>query len=328
MWYMFKSDEKKIIRICPDFDCYIWEGDAALDLEDLLDRRGNPVVVPALDAWAGEIAPAILALQQGCPCKEPDWADFHKRGLALTRQLRRRLSSDYELWYEPPVEDKSGTITERVKIDEVPESVVIEAGGYYLQWVLPEQYRGEDICLFIHHIDCYTEDYTGANSYTISPGNIYYEEAGFTPGIWDIEEGDMWLRISKEQYEAWQERIEDMKIRMFALADGHTCEKGHIDTGDVIMTDAAFYKIVDVKENLKEVKVESLYMNKLGIQFDNEADWISYPTEIEHIKRGIHVDDGIFENAADMAREFTKNLIDELIECIYTKQQDTEKRNI
>ena len=58
---------------------------------------------------ADEILPVIVkdAVNQTI---DFDWEDYHKRGLALAQELRRKLSSDFDLWYEAPFEDKSGTV--------------------------------------------------------------------------------------------------------------------------------------------------------------------------------------------------------------------------
>jgi hypothetical protein len=54
----------------------------------------------------------VVASETGDPY-EKDWTDYHMRGLTLSRQLRERLSLDYDLWYEAPFEDKSGIIPRR-----------------------------------------------------------------------------------------------------------------------------------------------------------------------------------------------------------------------
>ena len=59
--------------------------------------------------WHKEIEPIVIASETGSEYKK-DWADYHKRGLELAKQLREKLSTDFDLWYTAPWEDKSGTI--------------------------------------------------------------------------------------------------------------------------------------------------------------------------------------------------------------------------
>ena len=107
---------KHIILIKPDYDVYLWdEEDVASSLEDFYDQLGNPIVMPGFDEWAKEISPIVVASETGEPY-EKDWEDYHKRGLALAHQLRQQLSTDFDLWYSAPFEDKSGTIPKQILI--------------------------------------------------------------------------------------------------------------------------------------------------------------------------------------------------------------------
>ena len=36
-----------------------------------------------------------------------DWDDYNMRGVELAKKLRKQLSQDFDLWYEPPFEDSS-----------------------------------------------------------------------------------------------------------------------------------------------------------------------------------------------------------------------------
>ena len=102
---------KHIMRICPDVDAIMFdeEGVAYWSLEDLYDKEGKPIEMPELETWAEEIEPIVIASETGEPY-EKDWEDYHRRGLELAKQLRERLSTDFDLWYAAPYEDKSGTI--------------------------------------------------------------------------------------------------------------------------------------------------------------------------------------------------------------------------
>ena len=104
---------KQIVRICPDYNEYLWDDeDAAVGLNEMYDKKGNPIQMPELDAWAQEMAPIVVASETGRPY-EKDWVDYHKRGIDLAHQLRERLSPDFDLWYEAPFEDKSDIIMQR-----------------------------------------------------------------------------------------------------------------------------------------------------------------------------------------------------------------------
>ena len=104
---------KHIVRICPDYNEYLWdENGAAIGQDELYDNEGRPIQMPELDTWAHEMAHIVVDSETGRPYKK-DWSDFHKRGIDLAHQLRERLSPDFDLWYEAPHEDKSKTITRR-----------------------------------------------------------------------------------------------------------------------------------------------------------------------------------------------------------------------
>ena len=108
---------KHVLRIEPDYDVLFFdEEDVAWeDLDGLYDKQGNPIDMPELIEWQREIHPIVIASETGEPY-EKDWADYHRRGLELANQLRERLSTDFDLWYSPPFEDKSGIISKRILI--------------------------------------------------------------------------------------------------------------------------------------------------------------------------------------------------------------------
>lgn len=102
---------KHIMRICPVVNAIMFDEEevAWSSLEKLYDKEGKPIEMPELESWAEEIEPIVIASETGKPY-EKDWEDYHRRGLELAKQLRGRLSSDFDLWYAAPYEDKSGTI--------------------------------------------------------------------------------------------------------------------------------------------------------------------------------------------------------------------------
>ena len=106
----------EILKIDPDFNCYIWnEEGAGSDVNCLADKDGNPIEMEELDNWASEMLSVIIASETGHPY-EKDWDDYHRRGIELAKKLREILPSTTDLWYEAPFEDKSGIIPHRILI--------------------------------------------------------------------------------------------------------------------------------------------------------------------------------------------------------------------
>lgn len=313
-------NKEHVITICPNFDFYLMDGEReSLVLADLQDKAGQPVVMPALDAWAEEMAPIVVASETGQPY-EKDWTDYHRRGLELARQLRRRLSSDYELWYEPPFEDKSGTIAERMMIDDVFEPVHAEAGGCYIQWVRRDNCKTEELLFGLHYFDYYDDDGSSMDTYTICPDGICFEAAGFGPGPWRMPEEDICVRISKEQYDFWVSQIEGLKKRLFDLSDGHSYIKDTIEVGDVIMAESGYFKVLDVYEDPLSVRARWLYIGDYGIDWhfdDDDDNWVEDPEELRRSNGGQHVDKEVFDQATNIAKKYREELIDELQENIY-----------
>lgn len=116
-YFLRQAHVKHVLRIDPDYDAVGFdEEDVAWgDLEDMYDKQGHPIELPDLVEWAQEIHPIVVASETGEPY-EKDWADYHSRGLELAQQLRRMASTDFDIWYEAPYEDKSGFIPTRTII--------------------------------------------------------------------------------------------------------------------------------------------------------------------------------------------------------------------
>ena len=116
---------KLILFMCPNYDYVIRDGEGVsvdVDMEngffdEIYDKNGNPFKMPELVEWQKEITKVILesAIGNSIPF---DWEDYHKRGRALAQQLRNKLSSDFDLWYEAPVEDHSGIIAKPILVYE------------------------------------------------------------------------------------------------------------------------------------------------------------------------------------------------------------------
>ena len=102
---------KHILNIEPDVKKLFHDEEDACDdgFDELYDKDRKPIEVSGFKEWQKEIEPIVIAAQTG-KAYEMDWADYHKRGLRLAKQLREKLSTDFDLWYTAPWEDKSGTI--------------------------------------------------------------------------------------------------------------------------------------------------------------------------------------------------------------------------
>ena len=89
--------------------------DGRIDSEEICDLDGKPIVMLELYEWQKEIEPIVIAFSVGEPY-EKDWVDYHRRGLDIAHKLRKILSSDFDLLYEAPLEDKSRTIRQKILI--------------------------------------------------------------------------------------------------------------------------------------------------------------------------------------------------------------------
>ena len=86
-----------------------------MEVNDVDDIDGNPIKMEEFNKWAYEIQDIIIASETGHPY-EKDWVDYHRRGIALAKQLREVLPFTTDLWYKAPFEDKSGTIKHPILI--------------------------------------------------------------------------------------------------------------------------------------------------------------------------------------------------------------------
>jgi hypothetical protein len=110
---------KRIFTIDPDVDTIVWDDDHCAypcdedTLELCVDDNENyvTITIPGIYEWQQEFEDATdfadTKTKDGF-----DWADWHKRGIELAKQLRKQLPLSCDLWYDSPFEDKSGTIKE------------------------------------------------------------------------------------------------------------------------------------------------------------------------------------------------------------------------
>ena len=106
----------EVLTIDPDYHCYIWDDEGCgMEVVDVNDKDGNPIKMEDFDKWAYEIQDIIIASGTGHKY-EKDWVDYHRRGMALAKQLRKVLPSTTDLWYNAPFEDKNGTIPHKILV--------------------------------------------------------------------------------------------------------------------------------------------------------------------------------------------------------------------
>ena len=107
---------KHIITIDPDIAqlfhdeegvSYEVENNGQVDF--IYDRNGNPIIIKDFFAWHIEINQIVIDSETGHPYTM-DREQYHKRGIKLAQDLRKVLSTDFDLWYAAPFEDKSGII--------------------------------------------------------------------------------------------------------------------------------------------------------------------------------------------------------------------------
>jgi hypothetical protein len=107
---------KTALTIYPDYDYSIIDQEGCVyDYQELDELCGDDVQIEGLEEWCKEIRPVVIEAAMG-RTYSMNWKDYHQRGIALARELRKVLPKHYELWYEAPFEDDSGTIPERILI--------------------------------------------------------------------------------------------------------------------------------------------------------------------------------------------------------------------
>lgn len=112
---------KRVLTICPAYDYIIIELDGTVidvdlidgSLEELYDDKGETITIQGLKEWQCEIRHVVIDGEMGKDTSTFDWGNYHERGLLFAQQLREKLSSDFDLWYEAPIADNSGTIPQK-----------------------------------------------------------------------------------------------------------------------------------------------------------------------------------------------------------------------
>ena len=124
-------DNKKIIRMSQeDSFSLFWDeegvcigGAESLTLHESPDDENGTTIelhIPALQEWLDEyMSKGLIPCESGTISIEElnksfNWEKFHKRGTALALEVKKLLPPEVSLIYEPPFEDKSGTMNEEV----------------------------------------------------------------------------------------------------------------------------------------------------------------------------------------------------------------------
>lgn len=108
---------KHILTIEPDiYRLFFDEEMISYDsFDDLYDKNGLPFEMNEFIEWQKEIVQIVVASETG-EKYEKDWKEYHRRGLRLAKSLRDKLSTDFDLWYNAPFEDKSETIEKPILV--------------------------------------------------------------------------------------------------------------------------------------------------------------------------------------------------------------------
>lgn len=107
---------KHILTIDPDIDQLFYDEEGVSyevneegTIDSVYDKEGNPIVIKDLFTWQNETQQIVIDSETGQPYSM-DWEEYHHRGIELAQRLRKVLSTDFDLWYDAPYEDKSGII--------------------------------------------------------------------------------------------------------------------------------------------------------------------------------------------------------------------------
>lgn len=112
--------EMKRLTIDADYDAVLWDENGCaytIDDDDVIELDDCMIRVPGLNLWHRDFVDAVdWPTLTASP--RFDWHAWHARGLELAAQLRKQLPDHYELWYQAPFEDISGTIADKILISK------------------------------------------------------------------------------------------------------------------------------------------------------------------------------------------------------------------
>lgn len=118
------------IRICPDYDylyideegcCHSAFGDEIYISEPELGPRFS-FMIPGIEEWLMQYVKATDFAETETDA-DFDWKTWHYEGLCFAKAIWKQLPRCYKLIYEPPYEDRSGTISDTI-IDEHTDSLI------------------------------------------------------------------------------------------------------------------------------------------------------------------------------------------------------------
>lgn len=123
-------DRKSFIRISPDIDvlyidsdscCGIVYGDEICNESPSLGPRFS-IVVPGIEEWVKRYENATDFVET-VTAPSFDWITWHYEGLCFAKAIWEQIPRCYELYYEPPFEDHSGTVG-KLLIDEKVDGLI------------------------------------------------------------------------------------------------------------------------------------------------------------------------------------------------------------
>ena len=95
---------QKVIRIMPDFSCYLWNNaGVGIDLDSLegYENLHESNLGKALDLWGNEF-------DKSATNKDFDWESFNKKGVKLWKELQELVKYRYIVLYEKSFEEEFG----------------------------------------------------------------------------------------------------------------------------------------------------------------------------------------------------------------------------
>lgn len=118
------------LKISPDFDvlyvdaegcCFDGFGDEIINDDVDLGPRFS-FAVPGIEEWLRRYVDATDFVNT-VTAPSFDWKTWHYEGLLFAKAIRKQLPKCYKLFYEPPYEDKSNTVS-CIEIDEEIDSLI------------------------------------------------------------------------------------------------------------------------------------------------------------------------------------------------------------
>ncbi|MCF0165556.1 MAG: hypothetical protein HUJ92_09730 [Bacteroidales bacterium] len=125
------------IRITPDYDIlyddmkgcsYSAYGDEVYNSEPSLGPMFR-FAVPGIEEWLKRYEDAT-DFAETTTYPDFDWKSWHWEGLQFAKYIRERLPLCYDLYYNSPYEDKSGTLDDEILVDDTIDQRISSLGKY------------------------------------------------------------------------------------------------------------------------------------------------------------------------------------------------------